>query len=524
MNKWREVFNLMKKILYFSVSSVRVAFQSLRIDFRKIYYSIIEKLRFSLSLKITLVHARKTLSILTTFTMLILVGFALLSFWNAQNLMAKNYALISTYVEETGFEERMENLLAFDRLSVTIFDEDGLVLYTTENRKNSIYFYEKEALVDAFSINKNYILALDSGPMNYNFIDSLKDINHEEQEYSYGYAMILLEKIEWHKTSAHIQIKNRMIRETTAFIWLAAILLGINLILTLDVLFSGMKSSRKILRPIETMTKTVENITINELNTRLNISGSQDELKDLARNFNNMLDRIQKSYDQQKQFVSDASHELRTPISVIQGYADLLNRWGKDDEKILEESLLAIKEESENMKSLVEKLLFLARSDQNTQKVEKTSFYLNELIEEIVKETRLIDEEHHILCVENEDIFLNADQRLIKEALRIFIDNCIKYTPHGGSIKIGSKVKENKAILSIEDTGIGIPKEDLPNIFNRFYRVDKSRTKGTKGVEGTGLGLSIANWIIKEHHGDIQVESEINQGTKITISLPLYCK
>jgi signal transduction histidine kinase len=240
------------------------------------------------------------------------------------------------------------------------------------------------------------------------------------------------------------------------------------------------------------------------LGTRLDVSGSKNELKDLAKTFNNMLDRIQSAYEKQNQFVSDASHELRTPISVIQGYANLLDRWGKSDSQVLEESITAIKTESESMKELIEKLLFLARGDKDTQKLEKEDFYINELIDEIIKETALIDNIHEVTSMRNEKLLINADRSLLKEAFRIFVDNSVKYTPEGGKIKLECSPEKNSTIITIEDTGIGISEKDLPHIFDRFYRADKSRTKETGG---TGLGMAIAKWIILRHEGTIKVLS-----------------
>lgn len=300
-------------------------------------------------------------------------------------------------------------------------------------------------------------------------------------------------------------------------LFLGAILGIFNIIGLISIIFFGSKASRKLLAPIKVMTKTVQEISINVLDKRLDVSGSKDELKDLAKTFNAMLDRIQKSVEQQNQFVSDASHELRTPIAVIQGYADLLHRWGKDDPKVLGESISAIKGEAESMKFLVEKLLFLARGDKNTQRVEKADFMISEVISEILKETRLIDKNHNIVNDQNEDFIIHADQKLIKEAIRIFMDNSIKFTPAGGTIKLNSYRKNKKAFISIEDTGIGIAQEDLPYIFNRFYRADKSRTKAGGG---TGLGLAIAKWIIDNHSGKIDVWSEVNAGTVVRIELP----
>lgn len=291
-----------------------------------------------------------------------------------------------------------------------------------------------------------------------------------------------------------------------------------DIVLLLILIPIGGRVSKKLLLPVKKMNETIENISAQDLNTRLNVSGSKDELKDLAKTFNDMLDRLQRTYEAQNQFVSDASHELRTPIAVIQGYANLLDRWGKEDKEVLDEAIGAIKSEAEAMKTLVEQLLFLARSDKHTQKVEMVDFKVNELIGEVIKETKLIAPNHEILNMHNEEISINGDRSLLKEALRVFIDNSIKYTEEQGTIKINSYVKGKKLVLEVEDTGAGISKEDLPFIFDRFYRADKSRTKESGG---TGLGLSIAKWIIIKHKGKIEVQSKLGHGTKITILLPL---
>ncbi|MCI1944124.1 sensor histidine kinase [Clostridium luticellarii] len=288
--------------------------------------------------------------------------------------------------------------------------------------------------------------------------------------------------------------------------------------LVLVVVF-GSKASRKFLSPVHQMTETVKEISIKDLGRRIDVRGSKNELKDLAKTFNEMLDRIQNSVEQQNQFISDASHELRTPISVIQGYADLLDRWGKNDRAVLEESIESIKSEAENMKELVEKLLFLARGDRNAQKLERSKFSLNELIGELIKETRIIDKEHILKNEHNDKIDIWADRKLMKEALRIFIDNSIKYTPSGGAIMLDSYLRKGEAVIVVSDTGAGIAEKDIPHIFDRFYRADKSRTKSSGG---TGLGLSIAKWIIDQHNGKISVWSEIQIGTVIKIILPVF--
>lgn len=302
------------------------------------------------------------------------------------------------------------------------------------------------------------------------------------------------------------------------YIYLLCAILGIfQLIGLIFIVIFGSRASRRLLAPVKTMTKTVREISIQDLGMRLDVGSSKDELKELAQTFNEMLTRIEKSVEQQNRFTSDASHELRTPIAIIRGYADLLDRWGKDDRQILEESVTAIKSEAESMNALLEKLLFLARSDKRAQKIEKQPFPLHEVIDEILRETRLIDPNHQIESDTNEDISLVADRKLIKEAVRIFLENSIKFTPQGGVIRLNAYRKNQTVIISVEDSGIGIAKEDLPHIFDRFYRSDRSRTKASGG---TGLGLAIAKWIIDNHGGKIQVWSAPDAGTAVRISLP----
>lgn len=276
--------------------------------------------------------------------------------------------------------------------------------------------------------------------------------------------------------------------------------------------------SKRMLKPIDYITKTAENISINNLKERIEVKEPEDELERLASTFNKMIDRLQEAFNKQAQFVSDASHELRTPVAVIQGYANLLDRWGKDDRDALEKSIYGIKLEAANMANLIEKLLFLARGDSGTQLIEKKKFWLNELIDEVVKESRIIEQNHVISSSRNDTVRVCADYKMIKQMLRVFIDNSMKFTPEHGKIDITSEVQGKVVKITVSDTGIGIPKEEIKNIFNRFYIVDKSRSK-EKG--GTGLGLSIAKWIIDMHQGAIDVESEEGKGTKITVTLKL---
>jgi signal transduction histidine kinase len=231
-----------------------------------------------------------------------------------------------------------------------------------------------------------------------------------------------------------------------------------------------------------------------------------------------MLSRLDASYADQARFVSDASHELRTPIAVIQGYANILSRWGTEDPETLRESIEAIKSEAESMKQLVNQLLFLARGDSESMQLDWKSLDMSQLIAEAIREELMIDMAHQYKTTLAEEIFIEGDAGLIKQLFRIIADNSIKYTPAGGRIDIRLyKNADDNVILEIQDDGIGIPADVLPHIFDRFVRAEASRARNTGGA---GLGLSIALWITERHGGHLEVLSREGIGTRFTAVLP----
>ena len=248
------------------------------------------------------------------------------------------------------------------------------------------------------------------------------------------------------------------------------------------------------------------------------LSTGDKDLQGLEEAINSRLARMHAAYRQQAQFVSDASHELRTPIAVIQGYVRMLDRWGKDDEKVLEESIAAIKTETEHMKTLVEQLLFLARGDSGRQQLNPESMDLSGLMAEVLEEYRMIDEGHEWRQGRLEPAPVNADPALIKQAVRILVDNAVRYTPEGGSIRLSAGMIEGRAFFEVQDGGIGIAEEDVPRIFDRFFRADPARARASGG---TGLGLSIARWIVERHEGHFEVISRPELGTRIRIVMPV---
>ena len=263
----------------------------------------------------------------------------------------------------------------------------------------------------------------------------------------------------------------------------------------------------------------LDQITASHLDTRIPVSGTQKELRTLAEAINAMLDRLAAAYRAQMRFVSDASHELRTPISVIQGYASLLDRWGKDDPETRQEAIDAIRSEAGAMKELVEQLLFLVRGDNDSMHIEMTDFDLTEVAAQVLKETEMIDQTHPFAARwAGGPVPVHADLGLMKQCLRVLVDNSVKYTPAGGRITIRVEPQGDTARLSVQDEGQGIDPKSLPHIFERFFRTDQSRTRQTGG---TGLGLAIAKYIVDRHGGWLEVLSREGVGTRMTVVLPL---
>ncbi len=363
-----------------------------------------------------------------------------------------------------------------------------------ENYKN-IYTYNKNYGSQKYS--NNIILMLEELILNSTYI-------HSEQIY---------ENDEIYYVNIYYDI-SFLISQTTyiiVFIFLSGIA---GLLLFIPIVS---RTSSKLIRPIKNMTEITKTISVNNINTRLDIKDTQDELKELSMTFNEMMNRIEEGYKSQQQFVSDASHELRTPIAVMKGYINMLDRWGKNDKAILEESISAIKNETDNMQDLIEKLLFIARSDKQTLVFTKEDFNISEILFEIEKETIMIDNKHEFEFRFLHDAHVYADKNRVKQAIRILLENAIKFTPENGKISVYGFLAEEYYAIKIKDSGIGINKKDLSKIFDRLYRAEESRNRQ---IGGHGLGLSIAKIIILGHKGKIKVKSNIGEGAEFTILLP----
>lgn len=257
----------------------------------------------------------------------------------------------------------------------------------------------------------------------------------------------------------------------------------------------------------------IEGISAEEMQP---LSLGSPELSGVEAAMNNLLIRIREANRQQARFVNDASHELRTPIAVIDGYANMLARWGKEDEQVLEEAVTAISHESKHMQYLVEQLLFLARGDAGRTMLKKEEFALNDMMREIYEESLMIDEAHRYrLQLPEYEIRMTADQGLLKQAVRILVDNAAKYSAEKDEIILSAGAGNGDVYLQVQDTGIGMAQADVEHMFERFYRAEDART-----YKGTGLGLSIAKWIVDRHAGHFEILSRTELGTRIRIVLP----
>ena len=268
------------------------------------------------------------------------------------------------------------------------------------------------------------------------------------------------------------------------------------------------------LRPIDTITQTALAISrADDLDKRIPQVGPQDEVGRLATTFNIMLDRLEKLFRAQQRFIADISHELRNPLTTIRGNVDLMRHMNNVDMP----SLDAIQVESERMTRMVGDLLLLAQADAG-QLIRRERVELDTLMLQVYRQVRPLAEGIELVIGAEDQAAILGDPDRIKQLLLNLVDNAIKYTPKGGKVTLGLQRVENWAQLSVADTGIGIPAQDLPHVFERFYRVDKARSRAAGGA---GLGLSIVQWIVQVHSGKIDVRSEMGKGTTFIVWLPL---
>ncbi|MHB1383334.1 MAG: sensor histidine kinase [Bellilinea sp.] len=299
---------------------------------------------------------------------------------------------------------------------------------------------------------------------------------------------------------------------------LIGILIMLALILMLVVGWSTWILTGQALAPLETMTEVATRITeADDLSRRIPMStSSSGEVDKLVRVFNETLERLENLFNTQRRFTADVSHELRTPLTVIKGEVGLMRL----TQSIDEESITNIEREVDRLTRLVGDLLLLSQAESGRLMLEMTEVELDTILLEVFQQARtLAGDKLTVDLAEIDQVQIIGDRDRLKQLLLNLAANAIQYTPTGKTVTLGLRLGEDQVELYVRDTGPGISQVDLPHIFDRFYRAEKSRTRSSSS--GYGLGLSIADWIVKKHNGRIEVESKEGEGTVFTVRLPL---
>src|SRR5271157_5401349 len=266
------------------------------------------------------------------------------------------------------------------------------------------------------------------------------------------------------------------------------------------------------------MAEQSRHITGHNLDSRLEIGNAARELAVLASSFNELLSRLDQTFESMRRFVADASHELRTPISVIRGEADVALSQERSSAEY-RESLAIILDESRRLSRLVDDLLNLARADAGNVKLQVREFYFNDLLAESCRSVQALAAARSIKleCQCSEDVPFHGDEELLRRLVVNLLDNAIRYTPRGGQVCASLNANGGELRIQVSDTGAGIPPEAVPHVFERFYRGDQARSRQEGGF---GLGLAIVKWIAESHKGEVDLASRPGQGSTFTVTLP----
>jgi heavy metal sensor kinase len=278
--------------------------------------------------------------------------------------------------------------------------------------------------------------------------------------------------------------------------------------------------SRRALAPVDEITLAAQAIGIQNLSQRLTVPSTGDEIQRLSETWNGMLARLEAAVKRLSQFTADASHELRTPIALIRTTAELTLRRERSPETY-REALRQVVLESERTTRLVEDLLLLARADAGLPSLPLERLELTPLVRDVCQQGQVLAEARQLKIsaeIPDEPVYVEANDPALRRMLLLLLDNAVKYTPSGGRITLSVDRGPGGATVAVRDTGIGIPENALPHVFERFYRVDESRNRD---AGGTGLGLSIAKWIAERHHASLEAESVVGQGSVFRIRFPL---
>ncbi|WP_290627195.1 HAMP domain-containing histidine kinase [Lactobacillus sp.] len=407
----------------------------------------------------------------------------------------------------------LENSPVTSSSETSVFNDE--VLATLANRDTSITIYDTSG--DIVFSNGN------------NISERMPKITannvHKLVYTSSGLHLDIYQKIysdRTHKLTGYLVVDNSMTQTNKVLHtirWWMVILSFLAIVIFIILSYLVVNS---VVKPIKKMSKISHKINADpNSQERIPDLNRTDELGELANSFNQMLDRMQAYIQQQKQFVGDVSHELRTPVAVIQGHMSLLQRWGKDDPKVLDESIESSLQEANRMKHLIQEMLDLTRAEQIDIQFPNEVTEVNGVLKRTVDNMQMIHPDFRI-SYDDADLkphcFIKMYSNHLEQVLIILMDNAIKYSKDRKEILVDAANDQDSVIITVQDFGEGIAAEEQKKIFNRFYRVDKARTR-EKG--GNGLGLSIAQKLVESYHGKIGVTSQLGSGSKFKIEFPL---
>lgn len=324
-----------------------------------------------------------------------------------------------------------------------------------------------------------------------------------------------------HRVIGYLQVENNLASYYQRYYRLALVA---GLALSLVAILSGLLGyflSVLYLRPLSAIRETVAVLQTDPTRrARVPVGPANDELTELSRMFNRMLDRTQRYIDQQSQFVGDVSHELRTPVAIIQGHLEMLQRWGKDDPKLLAESIQAALSETQRMNALIKEMLDLTRAGQVELDYRDARTAVQKLVHQVYDNVRMLHPEFIILLDDDlkEEVWVPVYRDHLEQILLILCDNAIKYSTTRKELHLSLSRNLQSVEIGIQDFGQGIAAEELGRIFDRFYRVDKARSRK---AGGNGLGLAIAKRLVEGYHGTVTVESQVGSGSLFRLTFPI---
>lgn len=460
-------------------------------------------------------------------TAVLTLSFLMVFFFSQQLILNESKATMirfNNYVINT-LDENMPALLSLpadqrlEFISEKLYPyikDNSLIAYQLKDNQGNIY-QSSEILTDllvAENLDKyNFHLFEFSFNDDNDQTITVNSLRYNQIEYYYLGSYYVLEDGDIIYLQIIKNLNDSYVFMTTLFILMIAIsILGL-----IAIILIGIYGTKQTLKPLIEISETAKNITENNLNVRIEETGNKDELDQLIMSLNQMIKKLESAFNNQKRFVSDASHELRIPLTVIQGYIDILSDWGKNDPQLRDESIEAIRDEIQGMNKMVEDLLLITRIENNYFDEDFIILDISTLLEKIFYQCQMIDPDHQYIMESCDHAFVRGNEGLLIQAIRGLLDNSRKYTPTGGTITLSCRVHSkttNEIIVS--DTGCGIPAAELDKIKERFYRISSDRSRATGG---SGLGLSIIDSIVSIHRGKLIITSEINQGTKATILL-----